>query len=144
MFCPAFWVHRTVDLEDFMTVESTPRGRRTNHRNEVLLIGQLSGLATARVLRNGTPVVTWRLVVRRPIVVPGRPSYDTVDCLSLAVLTRKYAPLWRLGDVIACQGALHRRFWRSSDGTMSRCEVEVATAHRVARSRTRANPQHLP
>jgi single-strand DNA-binding protein len=115
--------------------DRAPRIQKTDHRNDVRIIGQLSDIAVRRTLSSGAAAVTWRLVVQRSVVPPGGSSYDTIDCLAVAASPRRYAPSWRAGDVIACEGSLRRRFWRSGGATISRCEVEVTRAHVVRRTR---------
>lgn len=125
-----------------MSPNPASRTQQTNHRNHVQLLGELTAPAAHRTLRNGMIIVTWRLLVHRVLVQPGGPSSDTIDCLSMAPATRRSAPTWQVGDLISCEGALRRRFWRSGPGTISRCEVEVNRARRV--SRTRASPADEP
>jgi single-strand DNA-binding protein len=120
--------------------DRAPRIQQTDHRNDVRIIGQLSDIAVRRTLSSGAAAVTWRLVVQRSIVPPGSSSFDTIDCLAVAPSPRRYAPSWRAGDVIACEGSLRRRFWRSGGATISRCEVEVTRAHLVRRSRVKPAP----
>ncbi len=108
------------------------------HRNEVLLTGRLSGEAEERTLPSGDVVVTWRLVVERP-VAPGngdaaRAGVDTIDCAGWRADVRRSALSWQPGDTVEISGALRRRFWRSPTGPASRSEVEVARARRVRRA----------
>ena len=118
-----------------MATTTAPRVQETNHRNHVRLIGHVSSAAVARTLRDGAAVVTWRMVVDRSLLRPGGAHSDTVDCIAWEASVRRSAPRWRIGDLIDCEGALHRRFWRSAGGTLSRIEVEVNRAHRVGRAR---------
>lgn len=98
--------------------------------NEVVLRGRLSGDPEDRELPSGDRVVVVRLVVDRP---PGaRASHDTLDCAAYASGVRRSLLRWRHGDVVEVRGSLHRRFFRAGAGPMSRYEVEVAAARRVA------------
>jgi single-strand DNA-binding protein len=110
---------------------------RTPPRNEVLLVGRVSGAPEERTLPSGDCLVTWRLVVERP---PGRrppegvraTTVDTFDCVAWSAAVRRRAVLLLADDVVEVQGALRRRFWRAGGGTASRCEVEAASVRRLS------------
>ena len=110
---------------------------RTPPRNEVLLVGRVSGAPEERTLPSGDCLVTWRLVVERP---PGRrppegvraTTVDTFDCVAWSAAARRRAVLLLPDDVVEVQGALRRRFWRAGGGTASRCEVEAASVRRLS------------
>lgn len=107
-------------------------------RNEVVLVGRVSGEVAERELPSGDRLVTWRLVVARP---PGRKppegvrptTVDTLDCVAWAAGPRRSAAALLDGDLVEVHGALRRRFWRAGAGAVSRCEVEAATVRRVRR-----------
>ncbi|HWC34128.1 MAG TPA: single-stranded DNA-binding protein [Mycobacteriales bacterium] len=102
----------------------------TDHRNEVNVTGRLSMAATERVLPSGDEIVSWRLVVDRSQAGP-RPGIEVIDCSAFPARIRRAALRWQPGDIIAVEGSLRRRFWRSGTGTASRYEVEVTRAVRV-------------
>ncbi|MGB8650480.1 MAG: single-stranded DNA-binding protein [Mycobacteriales bacterium] len=109
-------------------------------RNEVVLVGRLAGEPQARELPSGDLLATWRLVVDRP--PPRRkppagvrsPTVDTLDCVAWTSSVRRAAAGWQPGDLVAVEGSLRRRFWRTPVGASSRYEVEVTTAKRLARA----------
>lgn len=111
-------------------------------RNEVLLVGRVSGTPEERELPSGDTVVTWRVVVARPR--PRRspplgvrpPTIDTFDCVAWPGGVRRTARSLATGDVVRVEGALRRRFWRGGTGATSRTEVEVAVLRRLSRRRT--------
>jgi single-strand DNA-binding protein len=108
----------------------------SEHTNRVQLIGRLSAEPNSRVLPSGDRAVMWRLVVRRPPAprrASGRtgPVVDTIDCVAWAVGVQRRVERWQVGDTVECEGALRRRFWRSTTGSTSRYEVEVQRAHRM-------------
>lgn len=111
----------------------------TEARNEVVLVGRVSGVPEERVLPSGDALVSWRVVVDRP--APRRPpppgvrlvTIDTLDCVAWTSSVRRAARRLADGDVVCVEGALRRRFWRSGPGAASRTEVEVAAVRRVAR-----------
>jgi single-strand DNA-binding protein len=127
-----------------MTTRSTRAdgGARTTtssaHRNEVLLLGRISGEPAVRLLPSGDEIVSFRLVVERPprTASDGRrePSVDTLDCAAVAAVVRRRVLGWQSGDVVEVSGALRRRFWRSGPAVLSRCEVQVVRARRVERA----------
>ena len=114
-------------------------------RNEVVLTGRLSAAPTERVLRTGSRLTAFRLIVRRPVTeapsvitagedVPKaarRNTVDVVDCAvwdaGLATALAGVAP----GDHIAVRGALRRRFASSGGRPMSWFTVEVAAIEPV-------------
>lgn len=111
-------------------------------RNDVVLVGRVSGTPEERELPSGDALVCWRVVVPRP--APRRPppegsrppTIDTLDCVAWTPALRRTARGLADGDVVAVEGALRRRFWRSPAGPASRCEVEVSAVRRVS-SRSR-------
>ena len=107
-------------------------------RNEVLLVGRVSGPPEERELPSGDRLVTWRLVVERG---PGRrppdgvraTTVDTFDCVAWTSALRRSASALLPDDVVEVHGALRRRFWRSGAGAASRCEVEATSLRRLSR-----------
>jgi single-strand DNA-binding protein len=110
------------------------------HRNEVYLVGRLSGPPEERELPSGDLLATWRLVVDRPATKrptpegSRTPTVDTLECVAWSAGLRRLASGWAPGDVISVEGSLQRRFWRSPGGLGSRYEVEVAKAKRLSRA----------
>jgi single-strand DNA-binding protein len=115
-------------------------------RNEVALTGRLSTEPTERVLRTGSRLTSFRLIVRRPVTAPPsvigpagedlpkagrRSTVDVVDCAvwdaDLASALAGIVP----GDRVAVRGALRRRFASSGGRPMSWFTVEVAAIERV-------------
>lgn len=111
-------------------------------RNEVALVGRVSGAPEQRELPSGDVLVSWRVVVERPAarrsapVGVRAPTVDTVDCVAWAAPVRRTARGLEDGDVVEVEGALRRRFWRSGGGPASRTEVEVERLRRVRRRAT--------
>ena len=112
-------------------------------RNEVVLVGRVSAPAQERELPSGDVIATWRLVVDRPVVGrgrragPGAVKVDTLDCVAWTPKLRRAVRSFDAGDVVAVEGALRRRFWRTGAAAASRCEVEVVSARRLARQASR-------
>ncbi len=120
------------------TAPTAPPGR-----NEVFLVGRVSGAPQERELPSGDAIVVWRVVVDRPAprrtrrtqTGPLRPAtVDTFDCVAWTGAVRRSARALTDGDVIDVQGALRRRFWRAGAGAVSRCELEVSSVRRLRRS----------
>jgi single-strand DNA-binding protein len=107
------------------------------HRNEITLVGRVSVDPETRVLPSGDEITVWRLVVMRDDIVDGHPSQDTLDCVAWSSRVRRIASTWTAGDVVELEGALRRRFWRTSTNLASRYEVEVVRARRVGKAVTR-------
>lgn len=118
-------------------------------RNEVRLTGRVSAPAEERELPSGDVIATWRLVVDRPVDRtagrrsavgdPARPRavVDTFDCVVRTARLRRSARGFAPGDVVAVDGALRRRFFRTGGGPASRYEVEVAAVRRLSRQASR-------
>lgn len=106
-------------------------------RNEVVLVGRVSGAPEVRELPSGDSLVAWRVVVPRPALRRARPegvrpvTIDTLDCVAWTAALRRTARGLVDGDVVAVEGALRRRFWRAGAAANSRCEVEVSALRRV-------------
>ena len=106
-------------------------------RNDVLLRGRLSAPAEVRTLPSGDALVTFRLVVRRPEPRVRGQSVDVLTCITYDRALQRRAALWQPGDVVEVEGALQRRFWRTSSGTASVCEVNCRKGRKVPRSAAR-------
>ena len=109
-------------------------------RNEVLLVGRVSGVPELRELPSGDSIVAWRVVVdrgpgRRPPAGVRAATVDTFDCVAWTAGLRRSARALADGDVIEVEGALRRRFWRAGAGATSRCELEVTSVRRLSRRR---------
>lgn len=108
-------------------------------RNEVLLVGRVSGAPEQRELPSGDALVSWRVVVDRPLGGRRPPdgvratTVDTLDCVAWAAGLRRTARGLLDGDVVEVNGALRRRFWRAGAGSASRTEVEVTAVRRLSR-----------
>ena len=112
--------------------------RRVEPRNEVLVLGRVSGSPVERELPSGDLVVSWRVVIDRPgRAVPGvrTATVDSIDCLAWAAGLRRSGRSLVDGDVVQVGGALRRRFWRVGGGATSRCEVEAKKVRRPHDSR---------
>jgi single-strand DNA-binding protein len=103
------------------------------HRNEVTLIGRLAGEIRERPMPSGALLCSFRLVVRRETAAHG-PNIDALDCVAWLTTVRRAVLRWSVGDLIEVRGAVRRRFWRGVSGPVSRCEIEVGLARRLARA----------
>ncbi|MGY1717827.1 MULTISPECIES: single-stranded DNA-binding protein [unclassified Blastococcus] len=107
-------------------------------RNDVVLRGRLSAPAELRTLPSGDALLSFRLVVRRPVpTVRGR-SVDVLTCITYDRALQRRIAAWQPGDVVEVEGALQRRFWRTGSGTASVCEVNCRRGRKVPRSAGRA------
>jgi single-strand DNA-binding protein len=104
-------------------------------RNEVSLTGRVGAAPEQRALPSGDVLVSFRLVVDRPPPRRERgPTVDTIECAAWLGTVRRTVLAWSPGDVVEVTGALRRRFWRGGAGAVSRTEVEVLRAKRVAKA----------
>jgi single-strand DNA-binding protein len=107
-------------------------GTTTNspaHRNEVLLVGELTGPPEERTLADGREVVTLRLDVRP--AEDGGGGRDSFDCSIDAARARRAALGWMVGDVVEVEGAVRRRFYRSAHGLRPFTVIDVSRARRL-------------
>jgi len=107
-------------------------------RNDVVLRGRMSAPAELRTLPSGDPLLTFRLVVRRPTVQVRGQSVDVLTCITYDRALQRRIAAWQPGDVVEVEGALQRRFWRTGTGTASVCEVNCRRGRKVPRSGVRA------
>ena len=103
-------------------------------RNDVVLRGRVSAPAEIRTLPSGDPLLTFRLIVRRPEPLARGQSVDVLTCITYDRSLQRRAALWQPGDVVEVEGALQRRFWRTGTGTASVCEVNCRRGRKVPRS----------
>lgn len=106
-------------------------------RNDVVLRGRVSAPAELRTLPSGDTLVTFRLVVRRPVPRARGQSVDVLTCISYDRALQRRIGMWQPGDVVEVEGALQRRFWRTASGTASVCEVNCRRGRKVPRSAAR-------
>lgn len=104
--------------------------------NEVRLVGRVSADAAERRLPSGDLLATFRVVVPRPRRRAGRTTrttavVDAIDVACFTSATRRRAATLRAGERIEVQGALRRRFFRTSSGAQSRYDVEARSVRRV-------------
>jgi single-strand DNA-binding protein len=102
-------------------------------RNDVVLRGRMSAPAEIRTLPSGDPLLTFRLVVRRPEPRARGQSVDVLTCITYDRGLQRRVALWQPGDVVEVEGALQRRFWRTGSGTASVCEVNCRKGRKVPR-----------
>ena len=104
--------------------------------NEVRLQGRIAAAPEERELPSGDVLWTFRVVVDRPSGGRSRQSVDALECVAWAGRVRRSVATWRVGDQVAVQGALRRRFFRAGAGAASRVEVEVTSARVIRRAAT--------
>lgn len=102
-------------------------------RNEVSILGRVSGEPVERELPSGDALVTFRVVVRRGGRARrrSRVSVDTFDCVAWTAAMRRKAAALAPGDVVEVEGSLRRRFRRVGETATSRVDVEVERCRRV-------------
>ena len=103
--------------------------------NDVHLIGRLSAAAELRTLPSEAVMCTFMVIVdRRDTDLRSKQRVDVLSCIAWTPRLRRQVMAWVEGDVVEVEGALRKRFFRTSGGaTGSRVEVEVRSARRVRR-----------
>jgi single-strand DNA-binding protein len=125
-------------VDDPVDGAASPDRLNVGHRNEVTLVGRLAGEVNERLMPSGTPLSSFRLVVRREVGATQGPNIDTLDCVAWHTAVQRVIRSWTAGDLVEVRGAVRRRFWRGGSGSVSRCEIEVGTVRRLARAAPRA------
>lgn len=96
--------------------------------NSIQLVGRVSGEPSERQLPSGDRVVSFRLVIPRE-----ESGSDTIDVSAWSGRTRRTALSLQPDQVVAVDGALRRRFFRSHGDVASRYEVEAVSIERLQR-----------
>jgi single-strand DNA-binding protein len=139
----------------------TGPGRRTKspvaHRNEIVVVGELTPPVEPRRRADGQEVLAFRVAVRSPVITavsrdrdpsptgsrdtagPGR--RDILDCVVSSTAVRRRLETYRSGDVVELVGSLRHRFWNTAGKVQSRYEVEVGTLKRLARAPASRTPE---
>lgn len=111
----------------------------TEPRNEVVLCGRVSMAADERSLPSGDTVLATRVIVdrtgsRRAASGAGRSRQpvDAIDCVAWTARLRQVIRRWEPGDQVMVKGAIRRRFYRVDGRPVSRVEVEITEARRLA------------
>lgn len=102
-------------------------------RNEVCLVGRVSGEPESRELPSGDVLWLFRLVVRRPTGAPTRQTVDVLECCAWTSRAQRTVRGWHDGDHVELEGSVRRRFFRTGSGTASRFEIEMSRGRRLRR-----------
>lgn len=116
---------------------------REGPTNEVRIVGRLTATPEERTLPSGDVLVTFRVSARRqttPMSRGSKQTADWVDCVALGGRCRRSVAAWRVGDEVAVEGALRRRFYRTHGGAATRLEVEALSVRRLSRPARDAPP----
>ena len=103
----------------------------TLHRNEVLLVGEITTAPEERELADGRGAVTFRLDVRGETGAGA--TRDSLDITVTSARARKAALGWEIGDVVEVEGVVRRKFYKV--GAMSKpfTVIEAERAKRLRR-----------
>ena len=101
------------------------------HRNEVLLVGEITDGPTERDLADGRSVVTFRIDVR--VDTDAGPVRESFDCTVDAARTRRAALGWALGDVVEVEGVVRRKFYKVGASSKPFTVIEAGRAKRLRR-----------
>src|SRR5918998_6441286 len=101
--------------------------------NEVRLVGRLAAEPVEVTLPSGDQLVTFRVNVARDNATT-RQKVDALECSAWTARVRRSVGRWRAGDVVEVEGAVRRRFFRTTTGAASRVEIEVAAGRPIRRA----------
>ena len=119
--------------------------REIQHRNEVVLVGRLTGMPESRELPSGDEITIWRVTVDRPPRRRGgerspQPGHDTFECTAWLPRVQRSAASWERDDIVEVAGPMRRRFWQApAGGRQSSFTVEVLRAKRLIAPRRRTS-----
>jgi single-strand DNA-binding protein len=113
-----------------MTQTATPRPAGPRHRNEIVLVGELTTAPTERTTAAGEEIVTFRLDVERDH--ESGFGTDSIECTVQIPRLRRSATAWQPGDTLEVLGAVRRRFYRVGNASRPFVVVDVARARRLA------------
>jgi len=118
------------------TRTASPAATGTEARNEVSLRARVAAPPDERTLPSGDSLMTARLIVNRDAAALQRSSQrvDTLDCVAWKARVHRTMRSWQAGDEVEVSGAIRRRFFRGATGPVSRVEVEIREAKRIARA----------
>ncbi len=118
------------------TGPASPAATGTEARNEVSLRARVAAPPDERTLPSGDSLMTARLIVNRDAAALQRSSQrvDTLDCVAWKARVHRTMRSWQAGDEVEVSGAIRRRFFRGAAGPVSRVEVEIREAKRIARA----------
>lgn len=101
-------------------------------RNQVMLVGKLSGAPEEKTLPSGDTLLSWRLVIRRK---PGRRRSSPVDSLPCVTFDQDTADAvlaMRSGDYMEVEGSLRCRIFGPPKAKIWRYDVEANAARPIA------------
>lgn len=104
----------------------------STHRNEILLVGEVSTTPAERVLANGRDAVTFRLDVR--VHLDDGATRDSFEITLYGARLRRSALTWDIGDVIQVEGVVRRKFHKVGASSKPFTVIEADRARRVRRS----------
>ncbi len=96
--------------------------------NRVVLIGRLTKDPELRFTPDGTPVTTLRLAVSRPSSKEGQPAADFFNVVVWRKLAELCSEYLGKGRLVAVEGRLRRREWKTAEG-QPRSDVEVVATN---------------
>lgn len=96
--------------------------------NRVVLIGRLTKDPELRFTPDGTPVTTLRLAVSRPTSKEGQPGADFFNVVVWRKLAELCSEYLGKGRLVAVEGRLRRREWKTAEG-QPRSDVEVVATN---------------
>lgn len=142
------------DIDPTATAARRTKSSVVPHRNEILVVGELTPPVEPRQRADGQEVLTFRVAVRGAASVTGRDSpptgsrdatpagrRDILDCVVSSTAMRRRLETYRPGDVVELAGSLRHRFWNTGGRIQSRYEIEVGTLKRLARDRASRSPR---
>lgn len=95
--------------------------------NHVHLVGTVSASPVERELPSGDVIVTFNIVLPRPVSKASKVRVDTIECAAWTARLRRRALRLEPGTIVEVQGHLRRRFTRAGNRPISFTSVEVVS-----------------
>lgn len=93
--------------------------------NSVNLIGRLCAEPELRRTNDGTPVCSYSIAVKRPMV---KDATDFIECVSWKQGAEYLAQYGHKGDIVGVSGSLQAREWTDKDGNKRKAWEVVTTS----------------
>jgi single-strand DNA-binding protein len=123
-----------------MTTTTARGATGPRHRNEIVLVGEISLAPRERLLTSGEEVVTFRLDVARDD--DSGTARDSFECTVHSTRLRRSAAAWQKGDALEVSGAVRRRFYRVGAASRPFVVVDVERARRLSSRSLKRRQMH--
>lgn len=109
--------------------------------NSVNLVGRLCAEIELRRTNDGTPVASYSLAVKRPMV---KDTTDFIECVSWRQSAEYLSQYGHKGDIVAVSGCLQIREWTDKEGKKRKAYEVVTTNVELLSSKKNSEGNNQP